>query len=72
MWYEYAISLKASNRVSVRLLVVVYDVIAAIEEDEAGKATSLRIAPIVAVGTDIVERTYRDGRIKFQIIKSLR
>ena len=71
MRLQNAIILKATNRVSVCSIVGVHVGIAAIEDDEAGKGTSLRIAPILVIGADIVERTYRDGRIKFQIIKSL-
>lgn len=57
MRLQNAIILKATNRVSVCSIVGVHVGIATIEVEVAGIGTINRTAPIVAVGTDIVERT---------------
>ena len=49
--------LKAANSESVSPVVGVHVGIGAAEEQEARTGTENRTAPIVAVGTDIVERT---------------
>jgi hypothetical protein len=54
---QNAIILKATNRVSVCPIVGVHAGIAAIEEEVASICAANCTAPIVAVGTDIVERT---------------
>ena len=57
MWPKDAIILKATNRESVSSVVGVHVGIAAIEVEVAGIGAANRTTPIVAVGTDIIERT---------------
>jgi hypothetical protein len=58
--------LKATYRDSVRSKAGVHTGIAASEEEEAGKRTTHRTAPIEAVGTDIGERTIAEAAVARQ------
>jgi len=57
LWQPQTIIIEATNRVSVRSIVDVHVGIAAIEVEVASIRAANRTTPIVAVGTDIVERT---------------